>query len=215
MAHISAKYGSSNPPRIELIAWGHVLACVDTHKHIIKHSNLESGGATLPVRTRRTCLLLERFVAALAHFIPCQIGQRAQSIEIAPSKHSAVYAEKLASSLYTSTQDGTNIIQPASADPNPHDSLPEWSRGVDSSSTSASCVGSDPSAVIWDCSGSSGWITHIKELPICFCYLLLNNLRFKDWLHAGGSSKITRPYRTALPGSTPKNLARKTSQDRV
>ena len=29
-----------------------------------------------------------------------------------------------------------------------HDSLPEWSKGVDSSSTSASCVGSNPTAVI-------------------------------------------------------------------
>ena len=27
------------------------------------------------------------------------------------------------------------------------DSLPEWSKGVDSSSTSASCVGSNPTAV--------------------------------------------------------------------
>ena len=30
------------------------------------------------------------------------------------------------------------------------DSLPEWSKGVDSSSTSASCVGSNPTAVIYD-----------------------------------------------------------------
>ena len=48
------------------------------------------------------------------------------------------------------------------------DSLPEWSKGVDSSSTSASCVGSNPTAVIFplrrrsfnsDCSPScaSGW----------------------------------------------------------
>ena len=29
------------------------------------------------------------------------------------------------------------------------DSLPEWSKGVDSSSTSASCVGSNPTAVIY------------------------------------------------------------------
>ena len=29
------------------------------------------------------------------------------------------------------------------------DSLPEWSKGVDSSSTSASCVGSNPTAVIF------------------------------------------------------------------
>ena len=28
------------------------------------------------------------------------------------------------------------------------DSLPEWSKGVDSSSTSASCVGSNPTGVI-------------------------------------------------------------------
>ena len=31
------------------------------------------------------------------------------------------------------------------------DSLPEWSKGVDSSSTSASCVGSNPTAVIFRC----------------------------------------------------------------
>ena len=30
-----------------------------------------------------------------------------------------------------------------------NDSLPEWSKGVDSSSTSASCVGSNPTAVIF------------------------------------------------------------------
>jgi hypothetical protein len=29
-----------------------------------------------------------------------------------------------------------------------HGSLPEWSKGVDSSSTSVSCVGSNPTAVI-------------------------------------------------------------------
>ena len=29
------------------------------------------------------------------------------------------------------------------------DTLPEWSKGVDSSSTSASCVGSNPTAVIF------------------------------------------------------------------
>ena len=29
------------------------------------------------------------------------------------------------------------------------DSLPEWSKGVDSSSTSASCVGSNPTAVMF------------------------------------------------------------------
>ena len=28
-----------------------------------------------------------------------------------------------------------------------HDTLPEWSKGVDSSSTSASCVGSNPTGV--------------------------------------------------------------------
>ena len=31
---------------------------------------------------------------------------------------------------------------------NKHDTLPEWSKGVDSSSTSASCVGSNPTGVI-------------------------------------------------------------------
>ena len=31
----------------------------------------------------------------------------------------------------------------------PKDTLPEWSKGVDSSSTSASCVGSNPTGVIW------------------------------------------------------------------
>ena len=35
-------------------------------------------------------------------------------------------------------------------DPDSHDSLPEWSKGVDSSSTSASCVGSNPTAVNLD-----------------------------------------------------------------
>ena len=29
------------------------------------------------------------------------------------------------------------------------DTLPEWSKGVDSSSTSANCVGSNPTGVIW------------------------------------------------------------------
>ena len=33
--------------------------------------------------------------------------------------------------------------------PGAKDSLPEWSKGVDSSSTSASCVGSNPTAVIY------------------------------------------------------------------
>ena len=33
------------------------------------------------------------------------------------------------------------------------DTLPEWSKGVDSSSTSASCVGSNPTGVIFDAVG--------------------------------------------------------------
>ena len=36
------------------------------------------------------------------------------------------------------------------------DSLPEWSKGVDSSSTSASCVGSNPTAVICQRLGRAG-----------------------------------------------------------
>ena len=44
-----------------------------------------------------------------------------------------------------------------------HDSLPEWSKGVDSSSTSASCVGSNPTAVI--CTNEyMGWAC----LLVCF-----------------------------------------------
>ena len=35
------------------------------------------------------------------------------------------------------------------------DTLPEWSKGVDSSSTSANCVGSNPTGVIWPHSSSS------------------------------------------------------------
>ena len=43
------------------------------------------------------------------------------------------------------------------------DSLPEWSKGVDSSSTSASCVGSNPTAVI--CTNEyTGW----ARLLVCF-----------------------------------------------
>ena len=38
-----------------------------------------------------------------------------------------------------------------------HDSLPEWSKGVDSSSTSASCVGSNPTGVNFENFGISGW----------------------------------------------------------
>ena len=34
------------------------------------------------------------------------------------------------------------------------DTLPEWSKGVDSSSTSADCVGSNPTGVIWPHSSS-------------------------------------------------------------
>ena len=37
-------------------------------------------------------------------------------------------------------------------EPSCQDSLPEWSKGVDSSSTSASCVGSNPTAVNFDLS---------------------------------------------------------------
>ena len=36
--------------------------------------------------------------------------------------------------------------------------MPEWSKGVDSSSTSASCVGSNPTGVIFDC------------LAVCLCF---------------------------------------------
>ena len=37
------------------------------------------------------------------------------------------------------------------------DTLPEWSKGVDSSSTSASCVGSNPTGVNLENFGISGW----------------------------------------------------------
>ena len=43
------------------------------------------------------------------------------------------------------------------------DSLPEWSKGVDSSSTSASCVGSNPTAVIF------ANPIHRVEAHICVC----------------------------------------------
>jgi hypothetical protein len=184
LARISAKYGGSSPLRIELIAWGHVLASVNTHTRIIKHSYLESCGATLPVRTRRTCPLRERFADALFLTLH-QFGQRAQRIKIAPSKQQFAWKSL---SAHQDKMEQTSI-QPASTDPSPHDSLPKCSKGVNSSSTSTSCVCSNPTAVIWDCIGSSGPITHIKEIPICLCYSFLNNLRFRDWLHAGGSSK--------------------------
>ena len=45
-----------------------------------------------------------------------------------------------------STGARTRLVSPAY---NFRDSLPEWSKGVDSSSTSASCVGSNPTAVIY------------------------------------------------------------------
>ena len=38
-------------------------------------------------------------------------------------------------------------VQHTNMDPDSHDSLPEWSKGVDSSSPSASCVGPNPTAV--------------------------------------------------------------------
>ena len=43
------------------------------------------------------------------------------------------------------------------------DSLPEWSKGVDSSSTSANCVGSNPTAVIL--ATSSHWKLHESASP--------------------------------------------------
>ena len=70
-------------------------------------------------------------------------------------------------------------IQPARADPNPHDSLPEWSKGVDSSSTSASCVGSDPSAVIWNMLEARGRSHIWRNSPTAFViHFYLNSLRF-------------------------------------
>ena len=45
------------------------------------------------------------------------------------------------------------------------DSLPEWSKGVDSSSTSESCVGSNPTAVM-RCPGAKTWpsdSTHLRN----------------------------------------------------
>ena len=41
--------------------------------------------------------------------------------------------------------------------PRTQDTLPEWSKGVDSSSTSASCVGSNPTGVNFENFGISGW----------------------------------------------------------
>ena len=44
---------------------------------------------------------------------------------------------------------GDELGNPNPVLPEQQDSLPEWSKGVDSSSTSASCVGSNPTAVIF------------------------------------------------------------------
>ena len=45
------------------------------------------------------------------------------------------------------------------------DTLPEWSKGVDSSSTSASCVGSNPTGVIFRFSSSTSLVCCTPLLP--------------------------------------------------
>ena len=42
---------------------------------------------------------------------------------------------------------GSSPTDTETSEPLPSDTLPEWSKGVDSSSTSASCVGSNPTGV--------------------------------------------------------------------
>ena len=44
------------------------------------------------------------------------------------------------------------------------DTLPEWSKGVDSSSTSASCVGSNPTGVNWP---SAIWVVILFCAHLC------------------------------------------------
>ena len=61
------------------------------------------------------------------------------------------------------------------------DTLPEWSKGVDSSSTSASCVGSNPTGVIQACTLHVRWVSTV---PIC-CFELPPALQDMacPWMH--------------------------------
>ena len=75
---------------------------------------------------------------------PAAPGSKAASL-LAECKQIQIQGSKFSAPLRA--VDGFNLVVPGRCHMPVSDSLPEWSKGVDSSSTSASCVGSNPTAV--------------------------------------------------------------------
>ena len=81
------------------------------------------------------------------------------------------------------------------------DSLPEWSKGVDSSSTSASCVGSNPTAVILRLSQLSSRLSLSLSLSPFLLALLLQSKRPRGPMDKASAYGARGLQVRVLPGS--------------
>ena len=79
-------------------------------------------------------------------FVRCRVDWRWAG-PVGVARLNGAYQTEFAASAATrgdKSNTQTALMRPSDI----HDTLPEWSKGVDSSSTSASCVGSNPTGVI-------------------------------------------------------------------
>ena len=90
------------------------------------------------------------------------------------------------------------------------DTLPEWSKGVDSSSTSASCVGSNPTGVIHDLGVDGRMEAHVNTtfLYSFLSFLLPFSVR---WFYAFSLFALPRSLSLSLSLSFSLCLARSRS----
>ena len=116
----------------------------------------ETLGAAEGKQTRvRDCLRISTAPSGVAQWLACW----AHNPKVRGSKpRSAIICIKL---LYVS------LVVRKKQD---RDTLPEWSKGVDSSSTSASCVGSNPTGVILQCKCGSPACRSIINYKKRVCY---------------------------------------------
>ena len=81
------------------------------------------------------------------------------------------------------------------------DSLPEWSKGVDSSSTSVNCVGSNPTAVILSLAFCD--VLHVYA----FTFLILRAMPTDRWTHCFIALRASNPA-SRLPRGLRRSLRR-------
>ena len=97
---------------------------------------------------------------------------------------------------------GAACAQDLDSQPGTNDSLPEWSKGVDSSSTSASCVGSNPTAArpAWGTQPHASW--SCNHMHTSGCQGVRRCLRGESWFSARNQWHIAQMVHGADSSST-------------